>query len=327
MDWEKNHQTVDDSRQYIMYERNQLARYSAISTQIYYRGEVAGSCSLMLHDLRAGFGEIGYWLGEEFTGKGIVTRAVKTMLNFAFNTLKMHKIVLRIISENEQSIAVAKRLGFEYEGIQVKQRFLRGNYYDYTVYYQLKENWQDKTAPDFAYQIDEQIELRPLMKHHAGDIFRVINTHRKTLGQWMDWIDSHQTVNETESFIKTTLQQYRDYDGLDAGIWYQGQFCGEVGFNSWSLKNFKADLGYWLADPYTGKGIMTKAVRAMVNYGFDVVGLHRIELLCAVHNERSCAVAKRLNFTHEGVLRRGERIRNQYYDTNVYAILKTDWKA
>lgn len=327
MAWEKNHQEVDDSYQYIMYERHQFARYESISTQIYYQGQVAGSCSLTLHDLRSGFGEIGYWLGKEFTGKGIVTRSVKAMVNFAFNTLNMHKIVLRVITGNEKSIAVAKRLGFEFEGIQVKQRLLRDRYYDYTVYYQLKENWQENTAPEFTFSVDEHIELRPLMKHHAEEIFATVDAHRSSLGQWMDWVDSHQSIEDTASFIKTTLQHYRDYDGLNAGIWYEGVFCGEVSFNSWSLKNYKADVGYWLADSFIGKGIMTKAVRALIHYGFDVVGIHRIELLCAIHNERSCAIAERLNFTHEGILRRGERVRNQYYDVNAYAILKTDWKA
>lgn len=327
MAWEKNHQTVDDSYQYIMYERHQFAIYESISTQIYYQGQVAGSCSLMIHDLQSGFGEIGYWLGENFTGKGIITRSVKAMVNFAFNTLNMHKVVLRMIVGNDKSIAVAKRLNFEHEGIQVKQRLLRGEYYDYTVFYQLRDNWQDSNAPEFTFSIDEHIELRPMMKHHAEDIFALVDAHKNTLGQWMDWVATHQCIHDTESYIKTTLQHYRDYDALHMGIWYDGQFCGEVGFNSWNLKNFKGDLGYWLADSFMGKGIMTKAVRVLVNYGFEVIGLHRVELLCAIHNERSCAIAKRLNFTHEGVLRRGERIRNQYYDVNAYALLKPDWKA
>lgn len=327
MDWEKNHHTADDTRHYIMWERKQFAERNAIATAIYYRGEVAGSCGLIIHDRTHGFGEIGYWLGEEFTGKGIVTRATQAMANFAFNTLKLHKVILKIIVGNDKSIAVAERLGFKFEGIQVKQRFLRGTYYDYSVHYMLRDDWQDTTALEFAFQVDEKIELRPFMPHQARDVFMLIDKHRDTLRQWMDWVDEHQNLKDSKALIKTALEHYGDYDGLDTGIWYEGQFCGQVSFNSWSLRNYKADLGYWLADSFTGKGIMTKAVHAMLNYAFDVVGIHRIELLCAIQNQRSCAVAERLNFTHEGVLRRGERIRNQFYDVNAYAILKPDWKA
>jgi len=327
MNWEKNYREVDDVHNYFMWERRQFAEGNAIPTVIYYRGEVAGSCGLIIHNKTHGFGEIGYWIGTSFTGKGIVTRATKALANYAFNTLNMHKVILKIIVGNDKSIAVADRLGFKFEGIQVKERFLRGEYYDYSVHYLLAEEWQDKTTPEFAFQIDEKTELRPFMPHHAQEVFALVNQHRNTLRQWMDWVDGHQTLRDSTSFIKTALEHYSDYDGLDTGIWYDGQFCGQVSFNSWSLRNFKADLGYWLADSYTGKGIMTKAVRAMLDYAFGVVGMHRVELLCAVQNERSCAVAKRLNFTHEGVLRRGERIRNQFYDVNAYAKLKPDWKT
>lgn len=325
LEWEKYHRNVDDTYQYCMYERENFASQKAITSSIYYQGRVAGSISLMLTDSH--FGEIGYWLGKEFSGKGIVTKSVKVMSNFGFNTLKLHKIVLRIIDGNEKSVAVAKRAGYHYEGRQIKQRLLHGNYYDYLVYYHLRENWQDNTAPEFACHVDDIIELRPFFPHHAREAFHLIDKNRKTLRQWLNWVDSHISLKDTKAFISSALEHYGDYDGLDTGIWYQGQFCGQVSFNSWNLKNYKADLGYWLAEPFTGKGIMTKSVRAMIQYGFDVVGLHRIELLCAVQNTRSCAIAERLSFTHEGILRRGELIRNQYYDTNFYALLKPDWKA
>jgi ribosomal-protein-serine acetyltransferase len=310
-----------------MHVREKFAQRNYIAAQIYYQGQIAGSAALIIHDVYSGYGEVGYWLGAEFTGKGLATLAAKAMINFAFNTLKLHKLVIRVIVGNDKSIAIAKRLGFTFEGIQVHQRILRGEYYDYNVHYMLHENWHDDTALDFAFRIDEHLELRPFMMHHAQATFDLVDSHRKTLRQWMDWVDNHESIKDTRRFIKTALNHYGDYNGLDAGIWYDGKICGQVSFNSWSLNNFKGDLGYWLADSFTGKGIMTKAVAAMVNYAFDVVGLHRIELLCAIQNERSCAIAKRLNFTHEGILRRGERIRNHYYDVNAYAVLKPEWKA
>ncbi|MEL6527976.1 MAG: GNAT family protein, partial [Chloroflexota bacterium] len=110
-----------------------IAKGEIISTQIIYQGTVAGSIALTITDAIARQGEIGYWLGEAFVGKGIVTRAGQALVNFAFNTLGLYKLVIRAIAENTASIAVGKRLGFHYEGTQVKQRLLRGAYYDYHV--------------------------------------------------------------------------------------------------------------------------------------------------------------------------------------------------
>ena len=326
MDWEKYHQNVDDSFDFVLQARKNFGKRQRIGTQIYYNGEIAGSIGLTIHDWQSGFAEIGYWLGVEFTGKGIITRATHAMTNFAFNVLNLHKVILKIMTDNEKSIAVAKRVNFAYEGIQVQQRLLRGKHYDFHVYYMLRDNWLDTTTPHFEYPIDDRITLRPVMMHDAKALFALIDNNRDNLGEWLAWVDSQKNLADTQKYIKDSLTRYGDYKGLDCAICYDEKLCGLVSFNSWSLRNYKADIGYWLAPEFTDKGIMTKSLKALINYGFNVVGLHRLEVLCAVHNTRSCAVAERLNFTHEGVIRRGERIRDKFYDTNAYALLEDDWE-
>src|SRR5690606_32334746 len=91
LEWEAYHQNPEDTRRYIHSERKALAEQSNINTVIHYKGKVAGSIGLLIHDWSWGHAEIGYWLGKEFTGKGIVTRSTKTMLDYAFNTLGLHK--------------------------------------------------------------------------------------------------------------------------------------------------------------------------------------------------------------------------------------------
>ncbi|MGJ3239500.1 MAG: GNAT family N-acetyltransferase [Anaerolineae bacterium] len=327
MVWVDNHQTVNDTYRYIMWEREQFAQRKGIATQVYYHNQVAGSAGLMIHDWSNGYGEIGYWLGEAFTGKGIITRAVRGLVNFAFNTLNLHKLVIRVAAENHKSAAVAKRLGFPLEGVQVQQQRIGDQYHDYHVYYMLRANWQERLAPHFEHAVTEQVKLRPFMMYQTKSIFALIDRHRASLRKWVEWVDHQHNLRDTVRYIQTTLDRYQAYEGLDAGIWYEGQFCGQISLNSWSLRNYKGDLGYWLADSFTGKGIMTQAARTMLNYAFRVIHLHRIELLCAVENERSCAVAKRLNFTHEGVMRCGERVHDRYYDVNVYALLQPDWQG
>jgi ribosomal-protein-serine acetyltransferase len=326
LEWEEYHQSPEDTRRYILSERKSFAEAQNISTVIHYQGKLAGSLNLMIHDWSWGHGEIGYWLGEEFTGKGIITHAAKVLLDYAFNTLRLHKVIIRAIKENETSWKVAERLGFQHEGFQIQQRLLYGNYYDYTIYYMLRADWPHSNAPEFAWRIDDKIELRPFIAHHAAPYFALIDKHRTFLREWLDWVDKTQTIEDIDAFIARSMETYGEYNGLRLGIWYEGQPAGQVGYNFWDLRSKKGEIGYWLAPTHTGKGIMTKSVAALIDYGFRVVGLHRAEILMGVGNDPSEAVARRLGASFEGILRSGEVVNGKLIDNKLYAILSDEWK-
>jgi ribosomal-protein-serine acetyltransferase len=326
LDWEEFHQNPEDTRRYVLAERKEFAEARAINTVIVYQGKLAGSLGLMIHDWNWGHGEIGYWLGEEFIGKGIVTRAARVLLDFAFNTLRLHKVIIRAIKENESSWKVAERLGFKHEGYQIQQRLLYGKYYDYSVFYMLRADWPSRTAPDFAHRIDGALELRPFMAYHAAPYFALIDQHRGFLRQWLDWVDKTQSIEDIDAFIARCMENYGDYSALRLGIWYEGKPVGQVGYNFWDLRFKKAEIGYWLAPTHTGKGIMTKSAAALIDYGFRIVGLHRMEILMAVGNDASEGVAKRLGFQYEGILRSGEIVNGEFFDDKLYAMLSQDWK-
>jgi ribosomal-protein-serine acetyltransferase len=88
----------------------------------------------------------------------------------------------------------------------------------------------------------------------------------------------------------------------------------------------KTEIGYWLAAEAVGKGLATQAARAALDYLFRELKLNRVEILCAVDNERSQAIPKRLGFTQEGVLRQAHWITNRYVDHALYALLAEEWR-
>src|SRR5215470_3786592 len=79
-------------------------------------GRLAGTIGLRIDPGDAN-GEIGYWIGGEFEGRGIVTRACRRFFDFAFDELGLHRMELCAASENVRSRAVAERLGMRREGI------------------------------------------------------------------------------------------------------------------------------------------------------------------------------------------------------------------
>jgi ribosomal-protein-alanine N-acetyltransferase len=85
-----------------------------------------------------------------------------------------------------------------------------------------------------------------------------------------------------------------------------------------------ATLGYWMGEPYAGKGYMTRAVRAALNYGFKYQGLHRIEAACLPSNEPSRRLLERVGFRHEGYARAYLSINGEWRDHLLFAMLDSD---
>ena len=77
---------------------------------------------------------------------------------------------------------------------------------------------------------------------------------------------------------------------------------------------------------YQGQGIITQSCKRLIEYGFNALNLNRIEISCAAGNIKSRAIAKRLGFTEEGILREAELIRGgKLVDNCCYGLLKEDW--
>ncbi len=85
-----------------------------------------------------------------------------------------------------------------------------------------------------------------------------------------------------------------------------------------------ATLGYWMGEPYAGKGYMSAAVRAAMSYAFDKQGLHRIEAACLPNNEPSKRLLERVGFRQEGYARSYLNINGQWRDHLLFALLDSD---
>lgn len=177
----------------------------------------------------------------------------------------------------------------------------------------------------FTYRIDEQTELRLLELRHAEELFALTDANRQHLRRWLPWLDTTLSVVDTRSFIQSMISRFAEGRGLTAGIWHRGKLVGTCGFNNINWVNRSADIGYWLAANAQGHGLMTAACRALCDYAFGELRLHRVIIRCATGNVRSCNVPKRLGFTHEGVLRQVEWLYDHYVDHQVYSILAAEW--
>ena len=83
-------------------------------------------------------------------------------------------------------------------------------------------------------------------------------------------------------------------------------------------------IGYWIGEPYAGKGYMLEALNLLVTFAFDTLRLHRIEAACIPSNTRSVRVLEKAGFQREGLLRSYLRINGSWQDHYLYALIAND---
>lgn len=171
-----------------------------------------------------------------------------------------------------------------------------------------------------------ELQLRDLSESHAPKLFELLEANRASLREWLPWLDGQQSVQDSIQFIRMARIQSDRQESLSVGIWHRGELCGVMGFHRFDWANKATMVGYWLASGFRGKGIMTEACRAFVDYGFNKLHLHRIEIRCAPGNLKSRAIPERLGFTKEATLRESEWLYDHYVDLIVYSMLAPDWK-
>jgi ribosomal-protein-serine acetyltransferase len=177
----------------------------------------------------------------------------------------------------------------------------------------------------FAYKIDEELSLKLIESKDAQEIFELTDQNREYLREWLPWVDITNKVEDTQNFIKMSLNGFANRKSLDVVILYKGKAVGIVGYNEINHVNNIAYIGYWIAGDYQGKGIMTRATKSIVDYAFNNLGLNRVEIRAAVENVKSRAVPERLGFTNEGVIRSASFVNDKYYDMVVYGMLADEW--
>ncbi len=178
----------------------------------------------------------------------------------------------------------------------------------------------------FRLRLDSSSELRLLEPHHAEELFGVVDADREMLRRWLGWVDGAKTANDTRDFILDSLRKLTEQTAITAGVWCDGRAAGVIEARLHETAP-SAEIGYWLAAEFQGRGVMTTAVGAMLSYLFEERGLNRVEIQCAPQNARSCAIPERLGFRLEGVRREAEKIGDRMLDLNHYALLRRDWQS
>lgn len=140
---------------------------------------------------------------------------------------------------------------------------------------------------------------------------------------WMPWAHVEDREEDAEIRIREAYVKFLTREDLRLLVFHKdtGELIANSGLHriDWDVRKF--EIGYWIDSRHSGKGYMTEAVQAIADFAFTELHANRVEIRCDVKNVKSRAVAERIGFELEGILRKdsldvyGKELR----DTCVYA--------
>ena len=178
---------------------------------------------------------------------------------------------------------------------------------------------------DMIIKIDENIKLEITSEKYAAPLFNVIDNNREHLSEFLSWVENMKSVEDLRNYLQNCEHLYKEKKEVSFITLLNENPVGRIGLHHLNLQNKIGAIGYWLDKNEEGKGIITKSCIQLINYGFQKMGLNRIEIKASVRNIKSQAIPVKLNFKKEGVLRQAELVNNQFIDLFIYSILKDEW--
>ena len=169
----------------------------------------------------------------------------------------------------------------------------------------------------------ERLRLRPFTFDDEAALFALASD--PVIARFVRF-EAHRTPAETHAFLELALEHYRRGEPFAWAVVRRedDRLIGSCGFVSRTPKRKSAEIGYWLGKPYWGKGYAVEAARALVRFGFELMGLERVEAKCFLENRAGQHVIEKLGMRFEGT-DRSEMIKGEYPELRVYAIARRDW--
>ena len=171
-----------------------------------------------------------------------------------------------------------------------------------------------------------RILLVPLELNDGGELWDAVEGSRWHLERWLPWVPFNNAPEASVRYAEACVSDWDSGRAVRFAIRDRQtrELLGVVGLDSCVHLHRSCELGYWLKREATGKGIMTEAARACVDFAFGRMSVHRIRCAAATDNSASLRVIARLGFRFEGIARQAELVGARWLDHAIFARLSSD---
>jgi RimJ/RimL family protein N-acetyltransferase len=286
-----------------------------------HTGELVGSCGLVSIDRVLKSAEVGYWTAPWARGAGVAVRATRAVSRWAFDELEMRRVVWQAAVGNHASRMVALRAGFKIEGML---RLAESG----------GDGWLGSLLPGDPVEVDLPDLLvtraavfgrpQPVLKSRDGGV-RLRPAEERDLDaivtacrdpeciRWTTVPDPYERRHAEDFALRMAPAKWARGDGATYAIADEDDaWVGLIDLRLDPLDPYEANVGYLVGPAARGHGYAPAALRTVCDWGFDALGLARVDWKAYVGNVASRRAAEKAGFTIEGTLRghlnhRGER--------------------
>ncbi|HET7673847.1 MAG TPA: GNAT family N-acetyltransferase [Candidatus Saccharimonadales bacterium] len=154
---------------------------------------------------------------------------------------------------------------------------------------------EELRPPYTQIRVDEHLVLRQLQPEEAQELFDLTKKNWEYLKPWMPWLEDNRTVKDSEKFIRSALDKKNQEILYGYGMIYDGRIAGHM-----SIMHLKdemyPEIGYWLDNELNGRGLTTKAVKRLTDFGLNTLGLKQILIKALPENGASNRVAEKCGY-------------------------------
>lgn len=162
--------------------------------------------------------------------------------------------------------------------------------------------------------VDKSVRLRLVTLVDAKRVHDLAQANLKFLSPWVGWANESFDIAASEAFIRHNLEEYDAGYAYAMGIYEDDVLRGVVDIRGLSDSPYESEVGYWLAGSVQGRGLATRATRALIDYACNHHKIHRLVLHTYVRNEASSRVAGRLGFAFKGIITLVDGRRERRYE-------------
>jgi ribosomal-protein-serine acetyltransferase len=173
---------------------------------------------------------------------------------------------------------------------------------------------------------DGTILIRRYREEDADALCEAVRESIAEVSPWLPWCHENYSIEDSREFVSTRGKSAADGEWYSFGVFEResGRFLGGVGLNFINRVHMMANLGYWVRSSSVGRGVATSATRLAARFGFEELGLQRIEIVAAIENIASQRVAEKAGAVREGVVRKRLLIRGESQDAVMFSLLPED---
>jgi ribosomal-protein-serine acetyltransferase len=171
-----------------------------------------------------------------------------------------------------------------------------------------------------------RLVLHPIEPADGPELWDSVDGSRWHLERWLPWVPFSNTPEASQRYAEACASDWDAGRAVRFAVLDKQtrELLGVVGLDSCVHLHRSCELGYWLKRDATGRGMMTEAARACVEFALGRMGVHRIRCAAATDNYPSLRVIARLGFRFEGIARQAEFVGSRWLDHAVFAKLATD---